>query len=197
VKHKQIIRIVLLLVAVFSVVGFVYVNSNKIPESCGSSLSPYANCVHYRYSEWLPFLGLFAIVACFGLIGSFLIKNAKYQRVLAILLLVVTLVVTGFILWKDKSLSSSPLLNSEEPHIISGKVTSISDQCHVDGVCSVTLDNTKTIITGCGLMPGGKTCKMYDQSKLRFGQQVEATVVQSDKTTYSLECDSCTMRPLD
>jgi hypothetical protein len=86
---------------------------------------------------------------------------------------------------------------STQPQIIKGEVADMSSGCNVDGICSVTLDNDKKIITGCGLMPGGKTCKRYNQSKLRIGQRIEATVMHQDAKTYNLECDSCTIRVLD
>ena len=87
--------------------------------------------------------------------------------------------------------------DSNKPQTITGKVTAISNQCNVDGICSVTLDSTKTIITGCGLQPDGRTCKVYDQSKLHNGQLVEAVIMRSDATTYNLDCDSCTIRVLN
>jgi hypothetical protein len=87
------------------------------------------------------------------------------------------------------------LINILSPQqVISGRVTSISNGCWADGICGVTLDDSKSIVTGCGLMPDGKTCKTYDQSKLRIGQQVKATVIKTEEGRYNLECDSCKIR---
>jgi len=84
--------------------------------------------------------------------------------------------------------------SANNPKNINGIITNISNQCHVDGTCSVTLDGYKTIVTGCGLTANGRTCKTYDQTKLQVGQRVKATVVGGDNY-YSVECDSCTILP--
>ena len=103
---------------------------------------------------------------------------------------VVAIAIAGFIGWLSQG-------NTHQNYqVINGKVTGISNECHEDGICSVTLDDTKTIITGCGLLSDGKTCKTYDQSKLSHGQQIEATVVKDTSGTYSLECDSCAIHAL-
>ncbi len=80
------------------------------------------------------------------------------------------------------------------PLVISGRVTSISNECNLDGTCSVTLDDSRMIVTGCGLVPRGETCKTYDQSKLHVGQLVEATVTKVQQGVYGLGCDTCIVR---
>jgi hypothetical protein len=83
------------------------------------------------------------------------------------------------------------------PQVIRGKVTAINNGCFADGTCSVTLDNSMVIVTGCGLMANGKTCKSYDQSKLHGGQRIEATVLHEDSGMYSLECNTCSIRVIE
>lgn len=103
--------------------------------------------------------------------------------------LVTLLLVVVFTVWYVVSRSSSP-------QIIRGRVTHILNECQYDGTCAITIDNSTQIITGCGLMAGGKTCKSYDQSKLHIGQQIEATVMKGRSGSYNLECDSCLIRVL-
>ncbi len=119
----------------------------------------------------------------------------KRKKVILITLVIVAVAAIVVVVWLSNR-KDEPF-GTKQPQIISGKVNGISNECHADGVCGVTLDNGKTIITGCGLMAGGKTCKTYDQTKLKYGERVEATVIQTDANTYTLECDSCTIRPQD
>jgi hypothetical protein len=116
----------------------------------------------------------------------------KHKKI--IIVVVIAVVATaGFIIWW----ATSQTKISTNPQTIRGRVTSISNECFADGICSVTLDDSKLIVTGCGLMANGKTCKSYDQSKLHSGQQVEATVMKAESGTYSLECASCTIRVIE
>jgi flagellar basal body-associated protein FliL len=114
-------------------------------------------------------------------------KHKKFS--IAIIMVVVVVAVVGA--WLIMSQNQA---TRAKPHTITGRVTRIVNECQSDGTCSVTLDGTKTIITGCGLMANGKSCAAYDQTKLRLGQEVEATVVEDDPGQYSLECDTCTIR---
>lgn len=120
----------------------------------------------------------------------------KHKKTIFIALVIVAIAAITTIVWlnnrKDETSSGT-----KQPQTISGKVNSISNECQSDATCGVTLDNGKTIITGCGLMAGGKTCKTYDQTKLKYGQRIEATVIQVDEKTYGLDCDACTIRPQD
>jgi flagellar basal body-associated protein FliL len=130
-------------------------------------------------------------------------KLAKNDKKLALVIVMVIILVVGgaiiFFVFKQNSSCESIACASgaKQPQIISGKVDGVSNQCQADGICGVTLDNGKTIITGCGLMAGGKTCKTYDQTKLKYGEHIEATVVQTETDTYTLECDTCTIRTGD
>ena len=114
------------------------------------------------------------------------IKTSKPLRIRIVIIsiLAAALLFVGCLFWINRA-------GSRNPQIITGEVTAISNACHSDGVCSITLDNNKTIITGCGLNPEGKTCKTYDQSRLVTGQLIKATVIRSDAKTYNLECDTC------
>jgi hypothetical protein len=105
-----------------------------------------------------------------------------------------TLVIAGLAVWLYANNKRVSHVDASTPQVISGRVTSISNECRADGTCSMTLDGSKSIVTGCGLMANGKTCKSYDQSKLHAGQQVEATVTKGQSGWYNLECDSCTIR---
>ncbi len=73
-KAIRIVRWVLLAIVAVSIAGLVYISNNREPEPCTSTLSPYANCVHYRYSEWQMLLMGLAVVAGIGFVGSFLIE---------------------------------------------------------------------------------------------------------------------------
>ena len=73
-----------------------------------------------------------------------------------------------------------------------GTVTNINNGCWADGTCSITLDNTKTIITGCGLRADNTSCAAYDQSRLHIGDKVAAKVLKADES-YNLECQGCTI----
>jgi len=110
----------------------------------------------------------------------------KHKKFIFAIIVAVALAVVGLAGWL--------YVNTSTPQIISGRVTKVSNECQSDGTCFVTLDGSKSIVTGCGLMANGKTCKSYDQSKLHAGQQVEATVMKSQTGWYDLECDSCTIR---
>ena len=112
----------------------------------------------------------------------------KHKKIISII--IAAAVAVGVIAWWGKSHG----IDITSPETISGRVTNISNECRSDGTCSVALDNSKLIVTGCGLMAGGITCKSYDQSKLHIGQQVEATVIKAKSGMYNLECDSCTIR---
>lgn len=116
----------------------------------------------------------------------------KRKKIIIVILIAVAAVV-GLIIWWGTNQDSM----SANLQVISGRVTSINNGCFADGGCSVTLDDSKVIVTGCGLMANGKTCKSYDQSKLHSGQKVEATVVMDRSGMYSLECDSCTIRVIE
>jgi hypothetical protein len=114
------------------------------------------------------------------------------NRKFLLLLVAAALVVagTGVFLWlqHDKRQAGKPVQ-------LAGIVTDINNGCHVDGMCSVTLDRSKEIVTGCGLMANNKTCKSYDQSKLEQGQYLEATVVPGGRDgLYTLECATCAIR---
>jgi hypothetical protein len=109
---------------------------------------------------------------------------ANFKRLLFLIILIAAAI--GVLFWLKAS--------ETRPKNINGIITNISNQCHVDGTCSVTLDGYKTIVTGCGLTASGKTCKTYDQTKLQVGQRVNAIVVGGDNY-YSVECDSCTILP--
>lgn len=78
---------------------------------------------------------------------------------------------------------------------IKGSITSISNECAVDGTCSITIDGSKTIITGCGLRGDGTTCATYDQSKLKTGDRVSAKVIKTGDT-YEVGCPDCTIQKL-
>lgn len=119
-------------------------------------------------------------------------KLSKHKTVLTTIIVLCTALLIGFIFMVTRQ----PQLGTQ-PQVITGKVAGTSNECNVDGICSIILDNDKRIITGCGLSAGGKTCKRYDQSRLRIGQRVEATVMYQENTTYNLECATCTIRPLD
>jgi hypothetical protein len=123
----------------------------------------------------------------------------KHKRL--ILALVVTIVILAILaaitLWPNPKASLEQGTAAATPQLISGRVTATDNGCYADAICSVTLDDIKVIITGCGLQANGTTCKTYDQSKLVQGQQVEATVIKAAaENYYNLECDSCTIRPL-
>jgi len=104
--------------------------------------------------------------------------------------LAAVVVFLGCLFWINQNRSHSP-------QIITGEVTAISNECYADGMCSITLDHNKRIITGCGLGPDGKTCRTYNQSKLVNGQLIKATVMQSGAKTYNLECDTCGIQILN
>lgn len=114
-------------------------------------------------------------------------KTNKLPWIAAISIVAVMGVIIGiFFLTKNGSL--------HQPQTITGKVTAISNQCNADGTCSVTLDSAKSVITGCGLRPDGSSCKSFNQATLHIGEDIEATVMRVNETTYNLECDSCTIR---
>ncbi len=119
---------------------------------------------------------------------SGILKHMKHKKVAtAIAAVVVVVVAIGIVVvFRANSAPSAP-------QTVSGRVTSISNQCQTDGVCSVTLDGSTVIVTGCGLLANGKTCKTFDQSTLRVGQQVQATVIKGKSGQYSLDCSSCTI----
>jgi len=113
----------------------------------------------------------------------------KHKKIVVIALVILAAAAIGSVMWFNGN-----GVNSKKPQVISGRITKINNDCNADGICSVTLDNTKTIITGCGLSPTG-TCKTYDQqSKLKYGQHIKATVIKREAGTYDLECESCTIR---
>ena len=116
----------------------------------------------------------------------------KHKKIV-VAFIIVGIVLVGSAVWWRTSHNSA----SEGPQTIKGRVAAINNGCFADGGCSITLDNSKVIITGCGLMANGKTCKSYDQSKLHSGQQIEATVVKDKSGTYDLECDSCTIHVIE
>jgi len=114
----------------------------------------------------------------------------KHKKFIAAIV-AVTMVMAGLVAWLYVNNKHVSNMDAATPQVISGQVTSISNECRVDGTCSVTLDGSKSIVTGCGLMADGKTCKSYDQSNLHTGQQVNATVMRDGSGRYNLECDSC------
>lgn len=126
---------------------------------------------------------------------------------LLILILVIALLALGWTIYINRPINHSGeqcvewakigatnCARAAKPQVIRGHVTAISNECHSDGICWVTLDGSKVIVTGCSLGPNGTTCKPYDQTQLHSGEQVEATVLQTKPGRYSLDCDSCTIR---
>jgi hypothetical protein len=99
------------------------------------------------------------------------------------------------------------VMRHDNPVTLTGTVTDTSNGCAVDGTCTVTLDNSKTIITGCGLGAAGASCAPYNQESLRIGDNVRATVIH-DGDAYSLgsissdgnasvrSCNQCTIEKL-
>jgi hypothetical protein len=116
----------------------------------------------------------------------------KHKKIILIASVIVVLAAVLSLVWFNSR--KDEVSGTKQPQIISGKLNGISNECQSDGACGVTLDSGKTIITGCGLMAGGKTCKAYDQTKLKYGERIEATVIQTDTSTYTLECETCTIR---
>lgn len=119
-------------------------------------------------------------------------KGMRNKRV--VILLVVILILT--IVFVITALVVADRNKEEGTQVLVGRVTHISNECWVDGICSITLDNSESIITGCGLMRDGNTCAVYDQSKLHIGQKVKAIVTKSelDQDQYGLDCYTCTIR---
>ncbi len=117
----------------------------------------------------------------------------KYKKIVLAAILLAVVVLAGFAVWRGTSHNNT----SEGPQTIRGRVAAINNGCFADGGCSVTLDDSRVIITGCGLMANGRTCKSYDQSKLHSGQQIEASVMKGESGTYNLECASCTIRVIE
>lgn len=103
--NKKLVAIVGSLCLV-SILIAIYLNYHKVIETCSSS-SIYANCVHYRYSEFIRPLQIFTVFSAVYLLASFIIKKARILKIVGLIAAVLYVGTIGFFSLNDNRIKDS------------------------------------------------------------------------------------------
>ncbi len=83
-------------------------------------------------------------------------------------------------------------VSRQNEQVISGVITEINNDCQAEGLCTVMVDETTTILTGCSVPAAYDNCDRHNGTTLQLGDTISIVAKRNIDDYFEPICESLT-----